>query len=417
MKPAPLTATFETPRPPMALLLLAALGLIGSGLFFYSQQLRFGLAVTGLNSQVTWGIYIVNFIFCVGLSAGGIAVSALVHAFHIEELKPVALIAEILALTFLLLAAVSIVLDMGHPERGYFIPLHANPRSPLVWDVTVITTYLILCLALLWSSLRSDLQHLPAGVPLGRALSWVAGDRSEAARKSNTRLLQRLSVISIPVALALHSVTAWILGLAKGQPGWNTAILAPLFIASALVSGIGVVVLGSAAVRSLYRVPLPDSVTVKLGRYLFLLLPILAYLLFSEFLTISYTGGLSHQRVMEEIVWGRFAGVFWFDVIVGLVIPFLILTFAGRSQTAIQVASLMAVVGVLAERVNILLPSLMRFDPLRGDVYYFPTAKELTMVSAVYAGGLLFFLGFGALIGRLETQASEHHLEVPAKTA
>ena len=411
------SASPEAPRPSLAILLLAAAGLMGAGLFFYTQQLRTGLAVTGLNSQVTWGIYIVNFIFCVGLSAGGIAVSALVHAFHIEELKPVALIAEILALTFLLLAAVSIVIDMGHPERGYFIPLHANLRSPLVWDVTVITTYLTLCLALLWCSLRSDLQHLPAGVTLGPVLAWVAGGRSEASRRRNTRLLQRLSVISIPVALALHSVTAWILGLAKGQPGWNTAILAPLFIASALVSGIGVVILGAAGLRRLYQVPLPDAVIQKLGRYLFLLLPILAYLLFSEFLTISYTGGLSHQRVMEEIVWGRFAGVFWFDVIVGILIPFLILALAGRSQTAIQVASLMAVVGVLAERVNILLPSLMRFDPLRGDVYYFPTIRELTMVAAVYAGGLVFFLGFGAMIGRLERRALDVRQDLSEKTA
>ncbi|HEY3128355.1 MAG TPA: NrfD/PsrC family molybdoenzyme membrane anchor subunit [Acidobacteriota bacterium] len=392
------------PFPTFIFLLLCAV--IAAGLIYYIGQLRTGLAVTGLNSQVTWGIYIVNFIFCVGLSAGGIAVSALVHAFRIERLKPVALIAEILALSFLIMAAVCIVIDMGRPDRAFFILLHANPYSPLVWDVTVINTYLVLCLALLWCSLRSDLLQLPRQVQLGGFLRWVAGDPTESAREKNERLLQRLSFISIPVALALHSVTAWILGLAKGQPGWNTAILAPLFIASALVSGIGVVILGAGAARRFFGVSIPGEVVEMLGRYLFFLLPVLIYFLFSEFITISYTGGLSHQRVMQEIIWGRFSRFFWFDIVVGIVIPFLLLGFCRRSHPAIQTASFLAVVGVLAERVNILLPSLMRFDPLRGEVSYLPTVRELAMVAAVYAMGLLVFCIFGYTLGRLEHKAA-----------
>ena len=139
----------------LVFLLLALV--IGAGLFYYQRQLDEGLVVTGLNTQVSWGIYIVNFIFCIGLSAGGIAVSGLVHAFRIRELKPVALIAEILALSFLLMDAVSIILDLGHPERALFVLLYANPWSPLVWDATVITLYLLLCVccsgaacALIW---------------------------------------------------------------------------------------------------------------------------------------------------------------------------------------------------------------------------------------------------------------------------
>jgi molybdopterin-containing oxidoreductase family membrane subunit len=403
------------PFPKFIFLLLVLVVVVG--LIHYVGQLKTGLVVTGLNSQVTWGIYIVNFIFCVGLSAGGISVSALVHAFRIEKLKPVALIAEILSLSFLVMAAACIILDMGRPDRAFFVLLHANPRSPLVWDVTVINIYLILCLALLWCSLRSDLQRLsrhvettPRGVStsmahpyeLGRFLSWIAGEQTESVHQRNERLLQRLSYVSIPVALALHSVTAWILGLAKGQPGWNTAILAPLFIVSALVSGIGVVILGAGAVRRFFAVPLPNDVTETLGRYLFFLLPVLIYFLFSEFITISYTGGLSHQRVMQEIIWGRFSRFLWFDVLVGIAIPFLLLGFYGRSQWSIQTASFLAVVGVLAERVNILLPSLMRFDPLRGEVSYMPTVKELTMVAAVYAMGALVFCIFGYTLGRLE---------------
>ncbi|MBI2822675.1 MAG: polysulfide reductase NrfD [Acidobacteria bacterium] len=381
--------------------------LIAAGLFFYLRQLEEGLGVTGLNTQVTWGIYIVNFIFCVGLSAGGIAVSGLVHACRIRELKPVALIAEILALSFLVMAAICIILDMGRPERALFVLLHSNLRSPLLWDATVISVYLALCVALLWSSLRSELQELPQQFRMGPLLAWVAGPRTEETRARNERLLRRLSIISIPGALALHSVTAWILGLAKGQPGWNTAILAPLFIASALVSGIGVVILGAGAARRFFGLPIPVKVIESLGRYLFLLLPVLIYFLFSEFLTVSYTGGLSHQRVMQEIIWGRFSKFFWFDMLVGILIPVFLRGFFKRSQMAIQVASLLAVVGVLAERVNILLPSLMRFDPLHAQARYVPSVPELVMVAAVYGLGMLIFCGFGYTLSRLENTAEE----------
>ncbi len=387
---------------PVTLSFLLLAMAMGVGLFYYQRQLEEGLVVTGLNTQVSWGIYIVNFIFCIGLSAGGIAVSGLVHAFRIRELKPVALIAEVLALSFLLMAAVSIILDLGRPERALFVLLHANPWSPLVWDATVITLYLVLCVALLWCSLRSDLGKVPAGVQLGPFLRWVAGPRTETAREKNQRLLRRLSILSIPSALALHSVTAWILGLAKGQPGWNTAILAPLFIASALVSGIGVVILGAGAARRFFGLPLPNEVFESLARYLFFLLPVLIYFLLNEFLTISYTGELSHQSVMQEILWGRFSGFFWFDMLVGILIPFLLLAAFRSSLWAIHTAAFLSVVGVLAERINILLPSLMRVDSLHGEATYAPSLPELIMVGAVYAMGLLFFCGFAYVLGNLE---------------
>lgn len=363
--------------------------------------------VTGLNFNVTWGIYIVNFIFCIGLSAGGIVVSALVHAFQIRELRPVAFIAEVLALAFLLMAATCVILDMGHPERALFVLMHANIRSPLLWDVTVISLYLVLCIALLWSSLRAELHTLDPRHRLGRFLEWVAGPRTEEAQQKNRRRLRLLSIVSLPGAVALHSVTAWILGLAKGQPGWNTAILAPLFIASAMVSGIGAVILGAGAARRFFGISLPREAIEKLGRYLFFLLPLLIYLLFSEFLTISYTGGLSHQRMMQEIIWGRFSGFFWFDMLIGILIPFFLLGFWRRSLWAIHTASFFAVIGVAAERVNILLPSLMRFEPLRGEAIYVPSIPEITMVAAVYALGGLIFCIFTSTLARLEVSTAE----------
>src|SRR3990172_9675337 len=193
--------------------------LIAWGLYTYSLQFFNGLGVTGLNKPVFWGLYIANFIFCVGLSAGGIAVSALVHILNKEEMKPIAIIAEILSISFLILAALFIVLDMGQPTRLLYVIRNANFSSPLLWDVTIINSYLILCSALLFFSVRAQVVKAALGHPgrfiLVRLLTLGYTDISEASLKRDRRTLKTLAIVSIPGAVALHSVTAWILGLVK----------------------------------------------------------------------------------------------------------------------------------------------------------------------------------------------------------
>jgi molybdopterin-containing oxidoreductase family membrane subunit len=223
---------------------------------------------------------------------------------------------------------------------------------------------------------------------------------SPAALKWDRRLLRILAIISIPGAVALHSVTAWILGLVKGQPGWNTPILAPLFISSAMVSGLAGVILAVIAGRKLFRLEVADEVIQSLARYLLFLIPILMYLLFSEFLTIGYSGSPAHLEVFREVLGGRFSTIFWFDVIVGTVLPLVILGLPWtRNVTGVGLASLMIVVGVFAERTYLLLPSLMRPAPfLPGGVHYTPSGVEWSLMIGAYALGLLLFFGLMGLI-------------------
>jgi molybdopterin-containing oxidoreductase family membrane subunit len=377
--------------------------LIAWGFYTYSLQFFNGLGVTGLNKPVFWGLYIANFIFCVGLSAGGIAVSALVHILDKEEMKPVAIIAEILSISFLILAALFIFLDLGQPTRLFYVFRNANFASPLLWDVIVINTYLLLCAALLFFSARAQMVKGALGHPgrlaLIRLVTFGYTDLSEAALKWDRRILKTLAVVSIPGAVALHSVTAWILGLVKGQPGWNTPILAPLFITSALASGLAGVIVAVWAGRKLFKVPIADRIINQLGIYLFLSIPVLAYLLFTEFLTVGYSGSPTHLAVLEEVLWGRFSGVFWFDTIVGILIPFVLLGLPWtRTPGWIVVASILVIVGVFAERTYVLLPSLMRGGPFDVTTGYNPTTIEWTIMAAAYAFGLLLFLLVGKLI-------------------
>ncbi|MBI2349876.1 MAG: polysulfide reductase NrfD, partial [Deltaproteobacteria bacterium] len=212
--------------------------------------------------------------------------------------------------------------------------------------------------------MKAALGH-PGRLMIVRLITLGYTDVSEASVKWDRRILKTLAIVSIPGAVALHSVTAWILGLVKGQPGWNTPILAPLFISSALASGLAVVIVAVWAARRLFKIHIEDKIIFQLGTFLFLSIPVLAYLLFTEFLTVGYSGSPTHIQVLEEILWGRFSRIFWFDTIVGILIPFVILGLPWtRTPAWIVVASLLVVVGVFAERTYLLLPSLMRSGPL-----------------------------------------------------
>ena len=131
--------------------------LVGIGMYMFYRQTAQGLGITGLNRPVQWGIYVANFIFCVGLSAGGIAISAMAHTLNLEKLKTIAVVAEAMAISFLILAGIFITLDLGRPDRIYFLLLYARLTSPLLWDVIVINSYLVLCSALLFFSVRPEM--------------------------------------------------------------------------------------------------------------------------------------------------------------------------------------------------------------------------------------------------------------------
>ena len=221
-------------------LLVVLLGVIGWGLYAYSVQLSVGLGATGMNAPAYWGIYIVNFVYLIGLSAGGVIVASLAYVFNMKEYKPIARIAELLAIMCLIMAMIFVALDVGRPDRLVNIILFGNPLSPLVWDFIVIIIYLGICLVYGYLGTRQDIVAAMKAVPkrarLYRVLALWYTDVSPKALRRDERTLRLIAMAALPTAIALHSVTAWILGLMKAQPGWHTALLAPLFVASAIIS-------------------------------------------------------------------------------------------------------------------------------------------------------------------------------------
>lgn len=340
---------------------------IGLGSFLY--QWNNGLGVTGLSNTVSWGMYIIAFMFLVGVSAGGLIVVAGAELVGTKRFEPLSRLAVLVSATAIAAAAISIVPDLGRPQYMWKIFYQPNPTSPLVWDVIVITLYLSIAGVDLWLLTRPRPMH---------------------------DAMKKMAIITLPVAVLVHSVTAWIFGLLVARPFWNTALMAPLFISSALVSGTALlIVVAHIAERKTDFAP-PERSFGDLGRLMLWFIAVDAFLLFAEVLTTYASGVPDHVDQLNVLLFGRLAPVFWSEVLFGVIVPFAI--FARRSLRAqrawVVAASALTVGGVFLKRVNILMSSM--FEPLvglapgipggrpgqsfRADQIYIPSLVELGII-------------------------------------
>ena len=303
--------------------ILAVVVAVGVGCWVY--QLIFGLTVTGMNNGTSWGLYITNFMFFVGLS-GGLIVASSASVFHITKFKAVALPAIILSTVCICAAGMFVLIDLGGIQRVWRILTGPNPTSPLLWDVCVITCYLIINVLYLVFMTRGN-QH---------AVSIV-------------------SRFALPCAILVHSVTAWIFGLEAAKEGWYTAIMAPIFVASAMDSGLALllVVLGILKKAGIYDTS--RELMAMLAGLLCTCVAVDAFFIFCEVLTMAYPGAAGAET-LALLTTGPTAPFFWFEIICGLVVPFCILVFAKNRQSAVlvNVACVLIVVGVFCKRIWLL---------------------------------------------------------------
>ena len=224
------------------------LALVGAGVYVY--QLMFGLGITGMNNSTSWGLYLTCFMFFVGLSAGGLIVASSASIFGIKKYKAVALPAVILSLVCICCAGVCVLVDLGGIQRIWRMVTGLNFMSPLAWDMIVITLYLVINLVYLYfmCSAKAD----PAKVAV-------------------------VSRFALPVAILVHSVTAWIFGLEIAREAWHTAILAPIFVASALDSGLALLVLALFGLRARGVFQTPNELITSLAGLLCTCIAVDAY--------------------------------------------------------------------------------------------------------------------------------------------
>lgn len=341
--------------------------LIILGAYAWGIQLDQGLVVTGMRDIVIWGLYISNFIFFVGLSAGGLVIYASTYIFGVEEYEPLSRIAVLQAGVCVILAMAFILADLGRPDRVYKLLLSPNPTSMFVYDFAVLSLYLALC--------AIDFLVLITGKG-GRLACMV------------------MASISLPIAIGVHSITAWVFGLVKARPGWLTALLAPIFLSSAIVSGLALLILIANLTTSLTKIRFQPKLTSDIGKILAAVIPIDLFLLFTEILTTTwpYAAMPEHINRVMLVLTGPYSALLWTEIIVGGILPFLLLVHRNmRRITVVQyVASILVLMGVLIKRFVLLILGL-GISPLGELGSYAPTLIELSIVLSFYAFMALLF--------------------------
>ena len=395
--------------------LLILLIAVGFGVWVY--QLNQGLQITHMRDNVIWGLYIITFMFFVGLSAGGLIVASAGRLFDVKQFAPIVRLAIVEAAVTIATAAILIIPDLGRPQRILNLFIHAHWMSPMIWDVTVILIYLVISLVYLWLYTRRDLAARGSWMALGTK------DTSDSARAHDYHLTYILAWIALPAAVLVHSITAWIFGLQISRGFWYSAIMPPLFITSALVSGLSLVVILAFVVRRTGSVSFGDELGSFLGGLLAVFLAVEAFLLLSEVLA-GYYPGIPTDAV-HQLFSGRYAPGFAVEVIVGLVIPFVLLAVAAwrRRPRVVVVASVLALIGIFVHRANLIVIGLGK-DPIalppgtplgtpqaNGSSFavssvYFPSIWEFLIVLGIVAlSALLFTLAVRYLPLKEKTEA------------
>ena len=366
---------------------LAVLALAGIGAYVY--QLMGGLAVTGMSNGVSWGLYITMFMFFVGLSAGGLIVASSASVFHITRFKAVAMPAIILSTVCICLAGMFILIDLGGLQRIWRLFTGPNPTSPLIWDVCVITLYLVINVLYLVNMCRG-----------------------------NDHAVSIISRFALPCAILVHSVTAWIFGLQMAKEGWYSAIMAPIFVASAMDSGLALLLCVLAALKKARLFDTSRELMVSLAGLLATCIAVDAFFIFCEVLTMAYPGAAGAET-LALMTSGPTAPFFWFEIIGGLAIPFLVLVFAkNRERTGRVVgASGRVIAGVRCKRLWLLLTSFIvpNVEGAPGVLSdggwallgaYAPTLPEVLIVVGLPCLGALAFMALGSklLVPATETE-------------
>ncbi|MRX82793.1 NrfD/PsrC family molybdoenzyme membrane anchor subunit [Eggerthella guodeyinii] len=360
-----------------------------AGVALWGVQLSGGLVQTGMRNLDSWGLYITMFMFLVGLSAGGLIISSVPRAFGMKGFGGISKVAVWTSVCCTVLAIGFVVVDLGQPARLWELFAYSNLGSPLMWDIAVISIYLILSVVYLWATLRAE-----------------AGKVSEKA-------LRVISVVALVTAVLVHSVTAWIFGLQQAHELWHTALLAPWFVSSALVCGTALVLVVVIGLRKAGYLELDQAHVVKLVKMLGAFVLVDLYFFGCDLLTSAFPGG-SGAEVVSVLTTGPLAPFFWTEVVGCILCAAVCFVPRLRTNPLIVVASLLAIVGIFCKRVQLLvggfqIPNIDYAGPMTQytvtdasgtmasayqGMVYFPTPIELGVALGVIGlGALLLLLG------------------------
>jgi molybdopterin-containing oxidoreductase family membrane subunit len=356
--------------------LLTAIALVG--LNAWSHQVADGMGLTGMSDHVSWGMYIANFTFFVGLAAGAVMMVIPAYLYDDEEMHDVVLVGELLAIASIVMCLGFVVADLGRPDRfWHIIPLIGRfnwPISMLTWDVIVLNGYLVLnthiCGYLLYMKF------------LGR--------------KPENKYYLPFVFLSIGWAVSIHTVTAFLYSGLGGRPFWNTAILAPRFIASAFVTGPAFIIITLQILRRFSAMHIPEGPIRTLHNVMRITVLLNLFMVAAEVFTEFYTGGshVASARYLYFGLHGHHALVPWIWSAIGLNLfaaAALLHPASKRGHTVLNIACVATFIGVWIEKgMGLIIPAFVP-STMHELIEYVPTLVEWRVSAGIWALGLIVY--------------------------
>ena len=352
--------------------------LIASGAEAFARQVREGLIVTAMRDQVSWGFYIGNFTFLVGVAAAAVVLVIPAYVYDWKPIREIVIFGELLAVSAIVMCLTFVLVDIGRPDRfWHLLPIfgHMNfPQSILAWDVIVLNIYFILNFVVV--------THI-----LYRAFN---------GRHYNPKIVVPLVLLSIPMAVGIHTVTAFLYNGLAARPYWNSSILAPQFLASAFCSGPAILMAVILLLRKFTRFEIQDEAVAKIAELMayatFINLFLHGAEAFKEYYSNTehalYTRywfqGIGEHRTLVPFAW---TAVF---LNVSAFVLFIVPKFR-RNPVLLAAGCFATYAGCYIDKgMGLIIPGLTP-DAL-GEIYeYYPSIGEVRVAAGVFALGFLVF--------------------------
>ncbi|MFZ5995555.1 MAG: sulfate reduction electron transfer complex DsrMKJOP subunit DsrP [Thermodesulfobacteriota bacterium] len=352
--------------------ILLLLGVIGLGSIAYYTQLTQGLKITGMSRDVSWGFYIAQFTYLVGVAASAVMLVLPYYFHHYKAFSKMIILGEFMAISAVSMCMLFIVVDLGQPQRLLNVILHPTPNSILFWDMVVLNGYLFLNIIIGWTTLQAERKGVAPA-------SWI----------------KPLVYLSVIWAFSIHTVTAFLYAGIPGRHYWLTAIMAARFLASAFCSGPAILLLLSLLLRRLTKYDPGKEAIQSLAKIITYAMCVNVFFFGLELFTAFYSNIPGHMHSFEYLFHGLeghnlLVPFMWAAVVMAIGCLVLLIPPAFRNNENILVPALLMLVGAswidkgLALLVAGFVPNM--FERVTE---YAPTIPELAVSMMVYATGAL----------------------------
>jgi [DsrC]-trisulfide reductase subunit P len=364
-------------------------GIAGVGVLFYLKQFFFGLGITGMSRDVTWGFYIAQFTFLVGVAAGGVMVVLPYYLHDYKAFGRITVLGEFLAIAALTMCILFIFVDLGQPTRVLNVILHPTPNSMLFWDMIVLNGYLFLNLIVGWNVLEAERN----GTHYGK---W----------------LKPFIYLSIPWAVSIHTVTAYLYCGLPGRHFWLTAILAPRFLASAFAAGPALLVLLCLIVRKVSKFDPGREQIQTLAKIVTYALIINVFFFLCEVFVAFYSnipGHMDHIKYLFVGLHGHNGLVIWMwssMALMGSAIIMLLVPAVRKNEATLAVACVMVFAGTWIDKGMGMISGGFVPNPMHHVNEYMPTFPEIMITLGVWAVGFLVLTIFYKMVVGVKEEAA-----------